>query len=70
LELKILNLKKNSLKEWGDFLICLSQVLVAAHGIQYPDEGSNLGLLHWKRRVLATEPPGKSQNEVIEGKNS
>ena len=33
--------------------------LVAAFGIQLPDQGSNPGPLHWERRVLATGPPRK-----------
>ena len=33
--------------------------LVTACGIKFPDQGSNLGLLHWKHRVLATGLPGK-----------
>ena len=45
----------------------LYQVLVAALGVficgnvaQFPEQGSNLGLLHLEYRVLATGPPGKS----------
>ena len=34
--------------------------LVEARGIQFPDQGLNLGPLHWEHRILATEPPGKS----------
>ena len=37
-----------------------SRVLVAAHGIQFPPQGSNPGPLHWEHRVLTTGPPGKS----------
>ena len=33
---------------------------VAACGIKFPGEGSNLGPLHWEHGVLATGPPGKS----------
>ena len=29
-------------------------------GSQFPDQGSNLCPLQWKRRVLTTGPPGKS----------
>ena len=45
------------------FYLCiwLHQVLVAACGIEFPDQGSNPGLLHWKQGALATGPPGKSQ---------
>ena len=31
------------------------------HGIKFPDQGSNLGPLHWECGILATGPPGKSQ---------
>ena len=31
-----------------------------ACGIQFPDQGSNLGPLHWEHGVLPTGPPGKS----------
>ena len=51
------------------YLICLlvwlCQVLVAARGIQSPDQGSNLGSLHWELRVLATGPPRKSLNSLL-----
>ena len=30
--------------------------------LQLPDQGSNLGLLHWELGVLVTGPPGKSLN--------
>ena len=33
--------------------------LLAARGIQFPDQGSNLDPLHWERGVLATGPSGK-----------
>ena len=42
--------------------IWLYWVLVVACGIQFPDQGSNLGSLHWEHGVLATRPPGKSQS--------
>ena len=31
-----------------------------ACGIYFPDQGSNLGPLHWEHEVSATGPPGKS----------
>ena len=34
--------------------------LVVACGIKFPDQGSNLGSLHWDYEFLATGPPGKS----------
>ena len=36
--------------------------LVAAYGIWFPDQGLNLGPLHWKCRVLATGPTEQSQD--------
>ena len=42
------------------FVCLLHQVLVAACGISFPDQGSNLGLLHWEHRVSAGAPPGES----------
>ena len=41
-------------------LLAAWELLVTAHGIQFLDQGSNLGPLHQERRVLATGPPGKS----------
>ena len=38
----------------------LHWALVVACGIQFPDQGSNPGPLHWERGVLTTGPPGKS----------
>ena len=35
--------------------------LVAACGVQLPDQGSKPGPLHWQHGVLTTGPPGKSQ---------
>ena len=32
-------------------------VLAAAHEVLFPDQGLNLGPLHWERGVLATGPP-------------
>ena len=37
--------------------IWLHQVLVTACRIKFPDQGLNLGPLHWKLGVLATGPP-------------
>ena len=42
------------------YFICLHWVLAVACTILFPDQGSNLGLLHWEPRVLATGPLGKS----------
>ena len=41
--------------------------LVASCGVQLPDQGPNLRPLHGERRVLATEPPGKSQDLFFNG---
>ena len=40
--------------------IWLLWAFVAAYGIQFPNQGSNPGSLHWEHGVLATGPPGKS----------
>ena len=47
------------------------ELLVAACGIQFPDQGSNPGPLHWECGVLATGPPGKSprMGEILNGKD-
>ncbi|XP_060250593.1 ATP-binding cassette sub-family C member 4-like isoform X5 [Ovis aries] len=36
------------------------ELLVVARGVSLPDEGSNVGPLHWEFRVSAIGPPGKS----------
>ena len=36
------------------------EVLVEACGIQFPDQGSNPGPLHWERGVSAFRPPWES----------
>ena len=38
--------------------------LVAARGIQFSDQGSNPGPLHWDHEVLASAPQGKSQKDL------
>ena len=43
-----------------DLLIPACELLVAACGIQFPDQELNLGPLHWELGILATGPPGKS----------
>ena len=37
------------------------ELSVVAYGIKFPDQGSKPGPLHWEHGVLATGPPGKSQ---------
>ena len=46
----------------GRLLSCGSRApqLWHACGIQFPDQESNPGPLHWERRVLTIVPPGKS----------
>ena len=39
--------------------------LVEACGIEFPNQGSNLGPLQWESGVLATGPPGKSFNRLL-----
>ena len=41
-------------------LVEACELLVAACGIKFPDQGLNPGPLHWERRVLATGLSGKS----------
>ena len=41
------------------FFIWLCRVLVVTCGIKFPDQGSNLGSLHWELRILATGPSEK-----------
>ena len=51
--------------------IWLCWVSVVVHGVQFPDQGSNLGhrsnlcCLNWEHRVLATGPPKKSHNHDV-----
>ena len=49
-------------KDWDHLFIWLPWVLVVAWKTQLPDQGLNLGSLHWERGVLGTGPPGKSQD--------
>ena len=45
------------------FLIDLAVLALScgtARGVHFPDQGSNLGPLHWELGVLAPGPPGKS----------
>ena len=39
----------------------MQDALIVACGLQFPDQGLNLGPLDWEHRVLTTAPPGKSQ---------
>ena len=47
------------------FFIATYELLVAACGIQFPNQGSNPGLLHWELEVLATGPPQESLNHTL-----
>jgi len=42
------------------FFLMFIYLTVPACGIKVPDQGTNLGPLHWELWVLATRPPGKS----------
>ena len=55
----LLGCTRSQLQHVGS-LIAACQLLVAACGIQFPDQGTNPGPLHWESRVLATEPSQKS----------
>ena len=54
-----LRLVGSSLRHAGA-LVVACRLLVVACGIQFPDQGWNLGPLHWERRVLPTGSSGKS----------
>ena len=41
-------------------------LLVAPCGIKFPEQGPNLGPLHWEHEVLAAGPPGKSLSLLLE----
>ena len=45
--------------------VWLYQVLLAACEILFPDQGLNLGPLHWELRVLVTGPQEKSQPGLL-----
>ena len=47
------------------FLFCFDHAAWLA-GSQFPDQGSNLGPLQWKRGVLITGPPGNSLSWLLE----
>ena len=49
----------SSLRHAGSLVVACER-LVAACGIQFPDQGLNLGPLQWELRVLATGPGVKS----------
>ena len=47
-------------RERGNFNITLQHV-----GSLFPNQGLNLGILHWRCKLLTTEPPGKSPSLYI-----
>ena len=54
-------------QEEGQFFFFLATLcLLAAHGIQFPDQELNPDPLHRELRVLTTRPPGKSQRASSE----
>ena len=55
---------RSSLQHAGSFVVACKE-LVAACGIQFPDQGLNLGPLLWQHRVLATGPPGKCPKYLV-----
>ena len=48
----------------------MNDLLVVVCGIYFPDQGSNLGPLHWELRVLATGPPAKSHLNIFDSKST
>ena len=44
----------------GRTFVAACELLVVARGASLPDQGSNVGPLHWEFRVSAIGPPGKS----------
>ena len=51
---------RQSLLQHAGSSVTACEPLIEACGIQFPDQGLNLGPLRWERRVSATGPPGKS----------
>ena len=48
-----------------DSVVVSRELLVVACGIWFPDKGLNKESLHWKCRVLAPRPPGKSPKPLL-----
>ena len=44
------------------------KLLVAAYGTWFPNQGLNLGPLHWERGALTTGPPENSHPKTLSGK--
>ena len=49
-------------------LVAAREPSVVARGIWFPDQGWNPGFLHWKCGVLATGPPGRPEETVLNAK--
>ena len=49
----------------GGCLVAAGEILVAACGTYFPDQGSNPCPVDWELRVLATGPAGKSPPDVF-----
>ena len=48
-----------------NLLVVAWELLVAACGIKLSDQGLNLGPVPWEHGVLATGPPGKSPDIIL-----
>lgn len=49
----------------GIFLVAAYKLLVVPCASWFPDQGLNVGRLHWELRVIATGPLGKSLSQVL-----
>ena len=51
---------------WGtqELSVVACKLLIAACSIQFPDQGSNPGPLHWECGVSTLGPPGKSPRDI------
>ena len=45
-------------------LVPVCELSVMAYGIYFPNQGPNLGPLHWEHRALATGQPEKSSHLI------
>ena len=50
----------------AESLVAACELLVMACGISFPNQGSNLGPLHWERVILATGLPEDLPDPGIE----
>ena len=51
------------------FFVATCELFAAVCGIQFPNQGSNPGPLHWELEVLATGPPRESLNHTLSNGN-